>query len=59
MLLIWMTVIAAGTIWAAASARTAWWIGTISTVLLGPLGLLVIAADVATYKSPSNAHAGR
>lgn len=49
-LLIWTASIAVGTIWGAASGHTTWWVGAISTVVLGPIGLLLIAADVVSSR---------
>ena len=46
----WLGSIALGTALAAVLPRTAWWVGTVSTALLGPLGLVLVAVDVATYR---------
>lgn len=51
----WVASVAGGTALAAALPRTRWWVGTISTALLGVFGLALILIDVATYKEPSAA----
>ena len=48
--LVWLSSVALGALLAAALPRTRWWVGAISCAALGPLGLTLIALDVATYR---------
>ena len=51
-LLVWLASIALWSLLAALLPKTRWWVGTISGVTLGPLGVALVAVDVATYREP-------
>lgn len=57
--LLWGVSIAVGTAWAATSHRSRWITGALCTILLGPLGLLLIAWDMKTWKPSADAQARR
>jgi hypothetical protein len=57
LLVIWLGSIALGVLVAAISPRTKWWVGALSTVTLGPVGLVLIAVDAATYRERTSSPA--
>lgn len=59
---IWAVSVVAGVLCGALTRRSKWWVGLILTVALGPLGLVLLAVDVATWRPASadlDARSGR
>lgn len=55
--LVWVSSVAIGAFIGAVLPRTHWWVGAVSCAILGPLGLALIAIDVATYRERTSSPA--